>query len=738
MVNGPPPSELKRQQSTVRVELGFLETKVARRLLFLFVFSAVLPLSALAIFSYLQVAQRLEAANATRLAEISEQTQATLQERLRAADAELNLTATALSQGLALDQARVVASRSRALSAVSLSRGDRNISPLAGDLTSLPELSEKDLEHLRSGLPLLKTAVHRGATELYIARAVTPGDAESPVLWGRLSAGVFWSNVAIDPFPGGELCVIDQSMEAVHGAPTSPAGLRLAFQELIDSGGGPAFSWRGDGAAYEGVALPLFLGQEFRAPSWHVVISVPRDAATASVREFTQRFLPIALTALLIILLLSDIQIRRTIQPLKRLKEGTRRIADEDFDATVEVSSNDEFQELADSFNSMAKRLGEQIGTLTVISEVDRAALEEAEGPELIAPLLRGMRSVLKADTISICLLDAEDPSAGSCYTVQSANEEPVVDEVSLEEGDLDQLRQHPLHLLLPAGEALPPYLEIPALEHLSGVGFVSLPLVLRRGPAGVISFAADEGPTHSDAQLLRARQIADQLALALSNVRRLRALDRFNWGALTALARTIDANSKWTAGHSERVAEFAVTLGERMGLAQADLDVLHRGALLHDIGKIGVPVALVNKPGKLTDEEMSVIREHPVIGARILEPITEYADLLPLVRHHHERIDGRGYPDQLRGESIPLLARILGVADTFDALTSDRPYRRGLALRTATEVVKNAAGTQLDADVVATFLALVEDGVIKELKQQQQARAKERTEARLVDAPDA
>ena len=136
------------------------------------------------------------------------------------------------------------------------------------------------------------------------------------------------------------------------------------------------------------------------------------------------------------------------------------------------------------------------------------------------------------------------------------------------------------------------------------------------------------------------------------------------------------------------------------------------------------MPVALVNKPGKLTDDEMSVIREHPVIGARILEPITEYADLLPLVRYHHERIDGRGYPDGLRGDDIPILARILGVADTFDALTSDRPYRRGLALKTATQVVKNAAGTQLDEKVVDTFLGLVEDGVIKELRQQQKVRA--------------
>ncbi len=709
----------------MRVELGFLETKVARRLLFLFVFSAILPIGALAVFSYTQVAQRLTEANSLRLAEVTEQTQATLRERLRSADTELHLTGMALEKGLGTAETAAVAAGSRALSGVALTRSGRDLIPLEGDWINVPELSEQDTVHLASGRPLLKTAAARSGTELYLARAVR-AEGATGVLWGRLRASLFWEGVPVDPFPGGELCVIDQSMEPVHGSPTPPSGLRSAFQAVVDTRSGPEFSWDEQGRFYQGIALPLFLGAEFKAPSWHVVVSVPRDAVTASVREFTQRFLPIALTALLVILLLSDVQIRRTIQPLKRLQEGTRRIAEEDFDATVDVTSNDEFQELADSFNSMARRLGEQIGTLTVIGEVDRAALGEADGPELIAPLLRGMRSVLKAETVSICLIDAEDPTAAINYTVTGEGTEPHVQPLQLAEVELEELRMNPVHLLTSSEDLRPSYLTAFDLGDATERSLVSLPLLLKRGPAGVVSFLTAPGVAQTDARLMRARQIADQLALALSNVRRLRALDRFNWGALTALARTIDANSKWTSGHSERVAEVAVMLGERMELSEAQLDLLNRGALLHDIGKIGIPVSLVNKPGKLSEDEMAVIREHPVIGARILEPISEYADLLPLVRHHHERIDGRGYPDRLRGEQIPLLARILGVADTFDALTSDRPYRKGLALRTATEVVRNAAGTQLDESVVETFLELVDDGAMQELRKQRRDRKKQ------------
>ena len=198
---------------------------------------------------------------------------------------------------------------------------------------------------------------------------------------------------------------------------------------------------------------------------------------------------------------------------------------------------------------------------------------------------------------------------------------------------------------------------------------------------------------------------------MAVSNAHLVEQLDELNWGALIALARTIDAKSPWTLGHSERAADFAMKIGRVLGVGQQDLDNLHRGALLHDIGKIGIPPTILDKPGKLTPEEIEVMREHPLIGERILEPIAAYADVIPVVSQHHEWFDGSGYPRALSGEGINFIARIYAVADVFDALIADRPYRAGLSLETVTDYIKERSGRQFDPRVVAAFLEVVANG---------------------------
>ena len=173
-------------------------------------------------------------------------------------------------------------------------------------------------------------------------------------------------------------------------------------------------------------------------------------------------------------------------------------------------------------------------------------------------------------------------------------------------------------------------------------------------------------------------------------------------------LARAIDAKSLWTAGHSERVTQLALKIGRVMGLNQKELDDLHRGGLLHDIGKIGIAPEILDKAGKLTDEEYELMREHVRIGARILEPIQAYADVIPIVLQHHEYYDGSGYPDGIYGESISLGARIFTVADHYDALISDRPYRAGLAPEVVLGFIKNGAGKKFDPMVVEAFLEVI------------------------------
>jgi HD-GYP domain-containing protein (c-di-GMP phosphodiesterase class II) len=174
------------------------------------------------------------------------------------------------------------------------------------------------------------------------------------------------------------------------------------------------------------------------------------------------------------------------------------------------------------------------------------------------------------------------------------------------------------------------------------------------------------------------------------------------------ALGAAVEAKDRYTAGHGLRVTLVSILIGQELGLGQHELDVLRQAATFHDIGKIAVPDVVLRKPGRLTDSEFQAMKVHPVEGARICSKWQALREAVPLVRSHHERMDGRGYPDGLQGEAIPLGARIIAVADTWDAITSDRPYREGQPAFVALEEIRRCSGTQFDARVVRSFVEVL------------------------------
>jgi putative nucleotidyltransferase with HDIG domain len=184
--------------------------------------------------------------------------------------------------------------------------------------------------------------------------------------------------------------------------------------------------------------------------------------------------------------------------------------------------------------------------------------------------------------------------------------------------------------------------------------------------------------------------------------------LRRASLSFATALVATLDARDQYTAGHSAAVAIYARDIAQRMGLSGESQGLVHLCGLVHDIGKIGLPAGLLEKPGPLTLEERRHMEQHSEIGERILRNVDDYSEIADIVRSHHERIDGMGYPDGIHGDEIPLLARIIGVADAYDAMTSDRPYREALPSRVARMRLAQAVGTQFDTGVVAAFEAIL------------------------------
>jgi putative nucleotidyltransferase with HDIG domain len=175
----------------------------------------------------------------------------------------------------------------------------------------------------------------------------------------------------------------------------------------------------------------------------------------------------------------------------------------------------------------------------------------------------------------------------------------------------------------------------------------------------------------------------------------------------IEAMASAVDARDVYTLGHSRRVSEYAIRLARRIGVPESELETLRVGGLLHDVGKIGVPDAVLRKPGRLSSEEFELIKEHPTIGRRIVEHVDGFSEYLPIIELHHENFDGSGYPSGLTGPETPLLARLVHVVDAYDAMTSDRPYRRGMTHEQAAEILRENAGSQFDPEMVVAFLEL-------------------------------
>jgi putative nucleotidyltransferase with HDIG domain len=192
--------------------------------------------------------------------------------------------------------------------------------------------------------------------------------------------------------------------------------------------------------------------------------------------------------------------------------------------------------------------------------------------------------------------------------------------------------------------------------------------------------------------------------ALGTANAR----LARANLSFATALVATLDARDRYTAGHSAAVAIYARDIAKRMGLSESEQERAHLCGLVHDVGKIGLAAGLLEKPGALSLEERRQMEQHSVIGERILRNVDDYGEIAAIVRHHHERVDGHGYPDQLVGDGIPLIARIIAVADGYNAMTSDRPYRDAMPSRVARLRLAQSVEAQFDTSVVAAFEAIL------------------------------
>lgn len=264
---------------------------------------------------------------------------------------------------------------------------------------------------------------------------------------------------------------------------------------------------------------------------------------------------------------------------------------------------------------------------------------------------------------------------------------------------------------VLAHGKDVTQFLGASNLAEQSPHSFVSVPLRVRGQTVGVLyALSVRQGFRFTEGQRKGLAVLSSRAASAIENARMHSDLRATFTDTIEGLARALEAKDPYTAGHSDRVASYARLIARQMTLGEPEIERVYHGGLMHDIGKIGINVSILNKPQKLTEAEYEMFKSHTTKGKRIVEPIKFLNHLIPFIYSHHEAWDGRGYPDGLAGLDIPFEGRLMAVADSYDAMTSNRPYRKALPHEVATSELTRCSGTQFDGDVVKAFIAAIED----------------------------
>lgn len=704
----------------MKIDTNFLKTRVARRIFLLFFACALIPIAGAAVYSYVQVSSELREQSRTRLRETVRAAEGAIFERLRFIDAELRGFASDLKDGAGNlqslsreDPQNTLGARFRGLSIVTASGVPTH---LFGTIDDPPVATDIDRQHLSTGRSILVTAATKENQPIFMGWLIDPESIGGNILWAQLEPSYLFGAGEDHPaLPSNmQICVFDGSNRPLYclaAAAAAPLARRL---DLANANRGN-FEWTDGSEEYSASYRSLFLNSTYAprtsATSLMVVLSESSATVLQPMADFKKSFPFVIVLALLVVLLVSNFQIKKSMDPLVRLREGTQRIAKRDFGTLVEVNSGDEFEDLATSFNAMAGRLQSQFNTLTALQEIDQAVLSAQNIDRIIDTVLAATRRVLPCDGMSVSVLSGSgNKTSWRLVAVASRDDEQIRHPIEISHDEEEELRANQNHLIVQGGPGSRSYLVISPFTTGGISSFLVLPIFLKGDLSAVIALGYVSRPALGEEDLLQARQMADQVAVALSNTRLIDELDALNVGALTALARTIDAKSPWTAGHSERVTHTSLRIARRMELPDDELEVINRGGLLHDIGKIGIPADILDKPSALNEEEMQVMRDHVTVGARILEPIAAYADVIPIVLRHHERWDGCGYPDGLAGEEIEFHARLLAAGDVYDALTSHRPYRSGMTHADAVAWITEQSGTHFDPRVVEAFLAVMSE----------------------------
>ena len=375
------------------------------------------------------------------------------------------------------------------------------------------------------------------------------------------------------------------------------------------------------------------------------------------------------------------------------------------YEMACQENLNSRKEDYLTEIKELNRKLSEKLAEMTILYETAKLTSSSLDLDEMLTKAFNSAVKILNAETGSLMLFD----SKGEVLTIKKSyglNEEIIRKTIVKKGKTIVGLVAQSGKPLIIHGRA---DISIKGRKKYEKMNSICVPLKTRKGVIGVVNLnrKEDANPfTEDNSRLLFT--MANDAASAIENATLYQNLHESYLSIIRALVSALELKDSYTRGHSESVTRYAVALAERLKLSPQEIESIEVAAVLHDIGKIGVQESILSKPGKLNDEEWGEMKQHPEFSYKILKEVNFPWDVKPIIYAHHERYDGKGYPAGLKGEKIPLGAKILAVADTFAAMTSDRAYRKGLSKEVAIEELKRVAGTQLDPELVKVFIEML------------------------------
>jgi len=361
------------------------------------------------------------------------------------------------------------------------------------------------------------------------------------------------------------------------------------------------------------------------------------------------------------------------------------------------------------------KRIDEKGRRLALLSHLSQILNSTLDHKEIRRRAMEAATQLMRAEVGSLLLVNEEKHQL--YFEVALGNREEEIKTISLNfgEGIAGWVAQHGKPLVVNSpGKDRRFFKGVDERTEFKTRNIICVPMKVKKKIIGVLEAINKKGKGQFDKEdLSLLTSLADQVAIALDNSRLYQELEEMFFQTAESLADAIEKRDPYTGGHTQRVTLYSQAIAKYLQLKPLEKKWLKIASLLHDIGKIGVEDDILKKRERLSPEEFNIIKRHSDMGAEILEHVRQLREIVPGVRYHHEHVNGKGYPDGLRGKEIPILAKIVAVADTYDAMTTDRPYRKAMEKEAAIEELKRCSGTQLDKEVVEAFIQAYQRGEI-------------------------